>query len=199
MPHVHPNAPREISDYISAMPAFSKQICTKLRTIILQADKNIVEDWKWGPHYSCQGMICGYGAFKNHVKLTFYNGSAMKDPKRLFNHCVDNEFNRSIKYTDAQQLDEKAIQEYVRESVEINKKGFRRVVTSKTVQVPDDLQSALSKDKIASKFFGQLTPGYQKDFAEWVTSAKKSETRIDRISKVVAMCHEGRRMNDKYK
>jgi hypothetical protein len=91
----HPNAKREILDYIGAMPEFSRAICKKLRTLILKADKHIIEDWKWGPNYYYSGMLCGYGAFKNHVKFTFYNGSAMKDPKNLFNHCVDNEFNRS--------------------------------------------------------------------------------------------------------
>ena len=51
-------------------------------------------------------MVMG---FRHHVKLTFYNGSGMKDPKKLFNHCVDNEFNLSIKYIDVHQVDENAI------------------------------------------------------------------------------------------
>ena len=199
MPNVSPNAAREISDYIEQMPDFSKTICNKLRILILEADMNIVEDWKWGPHYSCHGMICGYGGFKHHVKFTFYNGSGMKDPKKLFNHCVDNEFNRSIKFTNADQIDEKTIKEYVKESIEVNRKGFKRVVISKTVQVPEDLKTALEKNKVAMKYFEQLSPGYQKDFVEWVTSAKKIETRTDRISKVVVMCHEKRRLNDQYK
>ena len=109
MSKVHPKAAQEISDYIEQMPDFSKAICNKLRSLILQSDTNIVEDWKWGPHYSCHGMICGYGGFRHHVKLTFYNGSGMKDPKKLFNHCVDNEFNLSIKYIDVHQVDENAI------------------------------------------------------------------------------------------
>ena len=104
---VHPNAEREISDYVGQMPDFAKAICNKLRTLILEADVNIVEDWKWGPHYSCHGMICGYGGFKHHVKFTFYNGSGMRDSQKLFNHCIDNELNRSIKFTDVAELDEK--------------------------------------------------------------------------------------------
>jgi hypothetical protein len=198
MSKTHSNAAQEISDYIGAMPDFSRAICNKLRNIILNADKNIVEDWKWGPHYSCHGMICGFGAFRHHVKFTFYNGSAMSDRKKLFNHCVDNEFNRSIKYTVLEEIDEGAITQYVKESIEVNKKGFKRVVPPKALQIPDDLQTALSNDTIATKFFQELSPGYQKDFVQWVTSAKRIETRIDRISKVVKMCREKRRMNDQY-
>lgn len=199
MSNVSPDAAQEISDYIEQMPDFSKTICNKLRSLILETDRNIVEDWKWGPHYSCHGMICGYGGFKHHVKFTFYNGSGMKDPKKLFNHCVDNEFNRSIKFTNADQIDEKTIKEYVKESIEVNRKGFKRIVISKAVQIPEDLKTALEKNKVAMKYFEQLSRGYQKDFVEWVTSAKKIQTRTDRVSKVVVMCQEKRRLNDQYK
>ena len=105
---VHPNAKQEIDAYIEEMQPFAKAICKKLRSIILKADPSIQEDWKWGPHYSSNGMVCGYGGFQKHVKLTFFNGAGMKDPKKLFNHCVDNEFSRSIKYTDIKEIDEAA-------------------------------------------------------------------------------------------
>jgi hypothetical protein len=199
MPATHPNAASEVLAYIESMPAFSKAVCLKLRSIILKADKNIVEDWKWGPNYSLQGMLCGFSGFRHHAKLTFYNGSAMKDSKKLFNHCVDNEFNRSIKYTDAAEVDEKAISEYVKDSIRVNKSGFKRVVLDKEVIAPADLQAALSVNKKANAFFDGLSYGYKKDFVEWVTSAKRDETRQDRISKTVRMCSENRKMNDKYK
>jgi hypothetical protein len=153
MSRIHSNATSEVLSYIGEMPDFSKAICNKLRAVILKADKNIIEDWKWGPHYSCHGMVCGYGAFKHHVKFTFYNGSGMKDPKNLFNHCVDNEFSRSIRYTDAKEIDEKAISEYVKESIAVNKKGFKRIVSDKTVSMPVDLAKALEKNKTAKKVF----------------------------------------------
>jgi hypothetical protein len=199
MSKVHPNATEKVMNYINSMPDFSKAICKKLRSIILKTDKNIIEDWKWGPNYSNNGMLCGYGAFKQHVKLTFFNGSGMKDPKKLFNHCVDNEFSRSIKYTDVNQVDEKLISEYIKESILINEKGFKRIVQNKNVDVPKDLQDALAVHEKAKSFFDNLTYGYKKDFTEWVTTAKREETRLDRISKVVAMCAVEKRLNDKYR
>src|SRR5438094_5159283 len=114
-----PNAAENITNYVENMPLFSKTICKKLREVILQADRNIVEDWKWGPNYYYEGMICGYGAFQKHVKLTFFNASAMTDSKKLFNHCVDNEFSRSIKYTDISELDPKTLTAYIRESIAV--------------------------------------------------------------------------------
>ena len=67
----HPNATKEVLDYIDSMPDFSKSICKKLRSIILKTDKNIVEDWKWGPNYSFNGMLCGFGAFKTSCEIYF--------------------------------------------------------------------------------------------------------------------------------
>lgn len=199
MPTIAPDARQKIDEYIDELPAFSKAICKKLRSLILKADKELQEDWKWGPHYALDGMVCGYGAFKEHVKLTFFNGSGMKDPKGLFNHCVDNEFSRSVKFTDIEEIDEAAITALVKESVAVNKKGFKREVLNKNVEVPADLQKALAKNKTALTFFDALTYGYKKEFVEHVTEAKREETRQQRIVKVVELCAGGRKLNDKYK
>ena len=193
------NAAAEITNYIEGLQPFAKAICKKLRSIVLHADPSIKEEWRWGPNYSSNGMVCGFSGFQKHAKLTFFNGAAMQDPKGLFNHCVDNEFSRSIKYTDVSEIDEKLIAQYVKESVAVNAKGFKREVKDKTVEVPTDLQQALSKNKTAANFFDNLSYGYKKEYVEWVTTAKREETRTDRITKVVAMCKEGRKLNDKYK
>jgi uncharacterized protein YdeI (YjbR/CyaY-like superfamily) len=193
---IHPKAAEEIIHYIAGLEPFAQAICKKLRQIILKADSDIQEDWKWGPHYSCQGMVCGFGGFARHVKFTFFNGSAMKDPLHLFNHCVDNEFSRSIKFTQLSEINEKALTGYIQESVAINKKGFKREIKNKNVEVPEDLLNALNKNKSALAFFDQLSYGYKKDYVQWVTSAKRGETRTDRIAKLVKRCSEKKKMND---
>ena len=190
-------ATSEILKYIEQMPDFAQKICKKLRSIILKADPEIREDWKWGPNYNCNGMICGYGGFTHHVKLTFFNGSEMKDPKHIFNHCVDNEFSRSIKYTDVSQIDEKTLISYLKESIEINKNGFKRVVKDKTVKVPEYLEKQIRKNKAAFTFFDNLSYGYKKDYVQWITTAKREETRNERIEKLIAKCAKGKKMNDK--
>ena len=199
MPTFHPNAKAEITKYIQEMPAFSQAICKKLRKVILAVDPGIKEDWKWGPNYYYEGMFCGYGGFKQHVKFTFFNGSAMKDPEKLFNHCVDNEFSRSIKYTDVSEIDEKSLSNYIKESMEVNRKGFKRLVKNKVVEVPSELKQELKKNKAAFNFFDSLSYGYKKDYVESVTTAKREETRIERIKKIVTMCAQGMKPNDKYK
>lgn len=190
---------QRVAEYLDTLPAWSAAICNKLRRIILAADPSLVEDWKWGPNYASNGMVCSYGAFQKHVKLTFFNGSAMNDSNGLFNHCVDNEFSRSIKYTDEAEIDEKLLTEYIRQSVAVNANGFKREVKDKTVDVPQDLQQALAADPGALAFFDALSYGYKKEFVELVTTAKQEKTRGERIAKVVSHCAEGRKLNDKYK
>ena len=123
----------------------------------------------------------------------------MKDPKGLFNHCVDNEFSRSIKYTDENEIDQKTIIAYVKESIAVNKKGFKREVQNKTVLVPEELMQGLAKNKKAKQFFESLSYGYKKEFIELVTTAKQEKTKQERIAKVINYCAEGKKLNDKYK
>jgi hypothetical protein len=193
------DATQKVLDYIETRPEWSKRILQKLRAVILKADPSITEDWKWGPNYASSGMVCGFGAFQKHVKLTFFNGSDMKDPDGLFNHCVDNEFSRSIKYVDENEIDEKLLMAYIKESIAVNKKGFKRVVKDKTVDVPEDLLKALAMDEKAASFFTNLSYGYKKEMVELVTTAKQDHTRVARIVKVVDHCKEGKKLNDKYK
>ncbi len=196
---VHPNASKEITSYINALPSFSKEICTKLRTLILKAAPGIVEDWKWGPNFNYDGMVCGFGAFQKHVVFVFFNGSAMKDNRGLFNHGIDNDYTRGIRITDAATMNEKHLAEYVKESIALNKAGFRKQKVSKETICPRDLEAALGRKPQARRFFDGLTVGYRNEFIEHVETAKRQETREARIQKVVALCTEGLKLNDKYK
>lgn len=189
----------KVTNYIESLPEWSKQLCKKLRKIILAADASLQEEWKWGPHYASKGMVCGYGAFQKHVKLTFFNGCALQDKAGLFNHCVYNEFSRSIKYTHEDEINEGQLTNYIKESVAVNNNGFKREVKNKTVQVPEELRAALQKNKKAWAFFETLSYGYKKEFAEYITTAKQEQTRKTRIDKVVLYCSEGKKLNDRYK
>jgi uncharacterized protein YdeI (YjbR/CyaY-like superfamily) len=198
---INSNASKEITKYIESLPDFSNSICTKLRALILKAAPDIAEDWKWGPNYNSNGMVCGFGGFKKHVVLHFFNGAGMKDTRKLFNFGKGNDFSRSIKFTDISEVNakEKYIIEYVKESVALNKNGFKREKKEKDAICPDDLYKALKKKPVAVKFFDSLAPGYKNEFIELVETAKRQETRDQRIKKVVGLCTAGEKLHDKYK
>lgn len=182
------DAPAKIVSYIEALPEWSQAICKKLRQIILETDAEITEEWKWGPHYSRNGMVCGFSAFKNHVKLNFFNGSAMKDPKKLFNNGADSAFSRSIDFKSTDALDGTVLKEYIREAIALNESGFKRTLSDKTVVVPDALEKAFDENGKAKNFFETLSYTCKKEYVNYITSAKQEKTINDRIAKVIAHC-----------
>lgn len=183
-------ATKKVLDYMESLPQWSKEICLKLRQATLSADPSIAEEWKWGPHYSSSGMVVGMGAFQKHVKVTFFNGSGLKDPQKMFNHCLDNKFSRSIRFNPGDAIDLPIFTAYVQEAIALNKKGFKREISAKTVVVPPELTAALQPHKAAQTFFEGLGYGYKKEFADHVTAAKQEKTKQNRIAKIVDLCAE---------
>ncbi len=109
---------REVDKYISGMHEFSKKICIKLRTAIFAAAHEIREEIKWGmPVYSMKKMVCCYGAFREHVMFTFFQGATLKDEKKILKQGTANKHNRNIKFKDELQVDDKTMIEYVKEAI----------------------------------------------------------------------------------
>ncbi|MBI3271217.1 MAG: YdeI/OmpD-associated family protein [Planctomycetes bacterium] len=199
MPTIHPQAKREMDKYIAEAPEFARPICRKLRSIIRKADAGLVEDWKWGPNFNKDGMVCGFGAFKAHVTLTFFRGSAMKDPKKLLAPCsADNAHNRSMKFVSVDEIDEKTLGSYVKEAAALNVQGVKAPARKAALATPDDLTRALAEKAKARAFFDGLPPGARRDYVEWVLQAKRPESRASRIETTVQQCGEGKRRNWKY-
>lgn len=184
----HPDAKGMIDAYITNSAPFAQPICRKLRTTILRAQPGIVEDWKWGPNYYNNGMVCGFGAFKHHVTLTFFRGDAMKDSKKLFVAGEFNKHNRNIKFSDASEIDEQTLMAYINEAVSINVKGI--AIKERTVALPSDFKGALRKRKLLERFEA-LSYTNRKEFAQWILSAKKEETRQSRIKRAVQLIARG--------
>ncbi len=174
-----PNSSAFVDKYIQKSQPFARPICRKIRQIILKSDPDIIEDWKWGPNYYKNGMVCGFGAFQKHVHLSFFRGDAMKDPKGLFVHGEENRHNRGIKFTDVGQVDEKILTRYVKEAVTINERGIE--LKEKTVALPLDFKKELEKNRKAKEFFSSSSYTNRKEYVTWVTSAKKKETRDRRL------------------
>ncbi len=186
-----PNASKLIDDYIAKAQPFAQEICTKLRQIIFKAEPQIVEDWKWGPNYSLNGMICGYGAFREHVTLTFFQGVHMRDPKKIFNYGDANKHNRSVKFTNVKEINEKLLTAYVKEAVKLNGKGLK--APERVIEVPADFQKALAKNKKALATFENFAFTHRKEYVLWITGAKKQETRERRIAKAIEMIQDGKK------
>ncbi len=95
---------------------------SRLRTLVKEADPEVVEEWKWSvPVWSHDGLICTGETYKNVVKMTFAKGAALKDPSGLFNSSLDGNTRRAIDFHEGGKIDEKALKALVRAAVALNK------------------------------------------------------------------------------
>jgi hypothetical protein len=96
---------------------------SRLRTLVKDADPEVVEEWKWRgvPVWEHDGIICTGDTYKNIVKMTFAKGAALQDPSRLFNASLDGRTRRAIDFHKGAKIDEEALKALVRAAVTLNK------------------------------------------------------------------------------
>ena len=195
----NPDAAALIDKGISELEPFAQVICKRLRKLILSSDPELIEDWKWGPNYYLNGMVCGYWGFKKHVSFVFFQGSLLKDKKKILLENPGNVHNRHIKFTDVKQIDDKIILEYLFEAIDNNRKGLKIIETKdKTIVTPIDVEKAFKKAKVLA-YFDSLAFSHRKEYVQWIESAKKEETRTKRILQAIEKLQDKQMMHDKYK
>ncbi len=101
---------------------------SKLRTLVKEADPEVVEEWKWRgvPVWEHDGIICTGETYKNIVKLTFAKGAALKDPSGLFNSSLDGNTRRAIDFHEGEKINERAFKTLVRAAVTLNKSKAKK-------------------------------------------------------------------------
>jgi hypothetical protein len=100
---------------------------SRLRTLIRQADPEVVEEWKWvkpssggTPVWNHNGGICTGEVYNSVVKLTFFKGAALEDPSGLFNSSLEGKVRRAIDLHEGDRIDEKAFKALIRAAVALN-------------------------------------------------------------------------------
>ena len=116
-----------ISKRVAELGDWRGETLSRMRKLIKQADPDVVEEWKWAnPIWSHEGIICTGESYKNHVKLTFARGAALKDPARLFNSRLDGNVRRAIDIHKGQDVDASAFKSLVRRAVALNSSNKRK-------------------------------------------------------------------------
>jgi hypothetical protein len=94
----------------------------RVRSLIKEADPEIVEEWKWRgvPVWEHAGIICTGESYKSLVKLTFAKGASLEDPSRLFNSSLEGNVRRAIDIHEGEKIDEKALKALIRAAVALN-------------------------------------------------------------------------------
>jgi hypothetical protein len=116
-------SPSELIDArIRELDDWRGEMLSRLRTLIKQADPEVVEEWKWRgtPVWSHDGIICTGETYKSVVKMTFAKGASLKDPSGLFNSSLEGNTRRAIDFHEGDKIDEKALKALVRSAVALN-------------------------------------------------------------------------------
>lgn len=123
MPQVNKSPSQLIEARIKELGDWRGRMLSRLRSLIKEADPDIVEEWKWRgvPVWSHDGLICTGETYKNIVKMTFAKGAALQDPSGLFNASLDGNTRRAIDFREGEKINEKALKALIRAAVILNK------------------------------------------------------------------------------
>ena len=137
-------ASERIDQLIAETPDWRGKTLASVRKAILEADPEIIEEWKWmgSPVWSRDGIIAVGNAHKNWVKLTFMYGASLPDPDRLFNAGLEGNARRAIDFFEGDKVNARALKTLIRAAIEFNQSKSRK-------KAPAGLRAKAAKGKKA--------------------------------------------------
>jgi uncharacterized protein YdeI (YjbR/CyaY-like superfamily) len=182
-----------VDAYIEKAAPFAKPILEQFREVVHEACPEAEETIRWSvPSFSHHGMLCNMAAFKAHCRIVFAKEPLIRGAAEAFGkiEAVDGLPQR------------KRLLEMVKQAAKLNEVGTRVPKTTQPAKppatVPPVLEAALRKSKKARARFAELSPSHKREYIEWISDAKKDETRDKRIERTIAQLEEGKSLNWKY-
>ena len=185
-----------VDAYIARSADFARPILNRIRKLVHAAYPDVTEAIKWGaPFYEHKGILVATMAFKQHCALIFWKG------KLIFGKNDQRKKLRQL--TSLADLPaDKILAGYIKKAIELNEAGVktprRQPKAKPKLVVPDYFLAALEKSKKALGTFKKLSPSCQREYVEWITEAKREETRVKRLRTAVEWLAAGKARNWKY-
>lgn len=190
---------KSVEEYLSENPWRSS--LEKLRDILNETE--LTEELKWGtPHYTLnKKIVVGIAGFKSYAGLWFHQGVFVSDPAKVLINAQEGTTRglRQWRFNSTDEIDPELVKSYVEEAIANQKAGKEIKVQAKALVIPDILKEALASDAALSEAFDALTPGKQKEYANYIGEAKQEATQQKRKEKCIPMILEGKGLNDKYR
>lgn len=195
----------QINLYIAEQPEWHRRTLVRLRQLIHSVDETIEETWRWNmPHFDHDGIMIGTIGLKHAVCVWFHKGALLKDAHKLFDKPEKDEAKGIRKYRieEGGTIDEKAFVDLVKQAVKVNLSGAKLPDAKplrKALVVPEELDAVLRKDDEAWSHWEGMTAAQQREYVEWITDARKDETRKRRVAEAYQDIREGRTRNERYR
>lgn len=189
---------RNPDEWLDAAPDFSRPIVAELRDWIFRTAPDLTESIKWNVLcFSGRKLVCGLSACKKHVGFVFFRGTELADPAGLFDAASEGNTNiRSIRLTSTAKLNRKALAVLLLAAVDLDLRPdvpAAPKVKRDPWPVPDFFAAALKKNKKAAAGFASFAPTYQREYIVWLTTAKREETRAQRLAQTLRALAAGRK------
>ena len=191
-----------VENYIEHNSHFAEAL-TLLRELITTTELH--ESIKWNaPVYDLDGKnVLGLGAFKQHFGIWFFNGVFLRDEKNLLENAQEKtKALRQMRFTSINDIDKNTVLAYIKEAIENQKLGkeLKPVKTSKKdINIPLELSNSFKLYPKVHEAFKILTPSKQKEYCDYIDTAKRDATKTTRLKKIIPMIEKGIGLNDKYK
>ena len=192
----------KVEEYISKKEKWQKELKT-IREIFLNLP--LEETIKWGaPTYVFNGKnVVGLAGFKNYFGLWFFQGALLKDKQKVFINAQEGKTKAMLqwRFNSLEEINADLIKEYVLEAIEnVNAgKEIKPDRTKKELIIPDEFQKELNSNSAFKKGFDGLTLSKQREYANYISEAKREATKLKRIEKIIPMIISGVGLHDKYK
>lgn len=191
-------------EWLENAPEFSRPLAAELRDWIFRTAPDLTESIKWNALcYSGRKLVCGLSACQRHLGIAFFRGTELADPTGLFDPRGEgNTHLRSVRLTSLAKLNRKALAALLFAAMDLDAQGdLPRAPKVKRAPwpVPDFFTAALKGHKKAAGFFAALAPTYQREYIVWLTTAKREETRKQRLAQTLKALAAGRKWLDRKK
>jgi uncharacterized protein YdeI (YjbR/CyaY-like superfamily) len=172
-----------------------------LKSIISKTE--LIETTKWGGIvYTINNKnVIGIGGFKNFFTIWFFNGVFLQDQLNILVNANEGVAKalRQWRFTSINEINEKRILAYIKEAIANEKEGKSIKPTKKEIKISDFFQNHLENDSLFSVAFHKFSPYKQKEFLEYIDSAKQEKTKITRFEKIKPFILDNIGLNDKYR
>ncbi len=186
-----------VDAYIKRAQPFARPILRHLRKLVHRGCPHCQESIKWqSPFFDYHGPACFMASFKEHAVFGFWKGALLFGNQ---NKGAMGQFGR-IKSVKDLPVDRELIG-YVRKAADLNRRGVQKKRAphgTQKVAIPSDLKTALEKNAKARRTFQNFSYSHKKEYVDWITGAKRDETRRRRLKTAIQWLSQGKVQNWRY-
>ena len=196
-----PSTDPRVDAYIARSAEFAKPILVRVREMVHEACPEVQETIKWSsPFFDYKGqMMCAIAAFKQHCSLIFWKASLIEGLPAN----GDKSRGSFGRITSLKELPtKKQFNAFIKAAMALNDAGVTvrrpKAGAKPEARVPKELEAALAKNRKATTVFANFPPGQRREYCDWISEAKREETKTKRVKQAIEWIAEGKSRNWKY-